>query len=473
MERQDTVLVVDDDRIIAENVSTVLAQEGYVVTAVNDATSAIEQVNRYFFNAVLLDLSLPDIGGIDLLRLCRDKSPDTCYIILTGCASLPSAIEALKANVYDYIIKPFDMEHLKLVIRRGIEKQRLAVRNKYLFDCLEKDKNKLEIIMEAYKRISGIMILDSLADFVTEKAVEIAEAEKASLMIVDESKRELVVKGSKGLDEDKITWKIKIGELIAGWVAQEGQALVVADIDTDPRFQDFANKKERDYKTKSFISLPLKAENRVIGVMNVTDKLLRTQIFTEEDLRYLSLLAHQTVSQIENILLCERLSSLVVTDSLTGLYNHRFFQEQLDTEILRSRRYKKDLSLAMLDVDSFKKYNDKFGHLEGDQVLKRMAQIMRQCIRKVDIVSRYGGEEFTIILPETGLEGAKTTAEKIRQAVEHLNLVNKETKESLNITISGGVAAYEEGLAKDEFIRRADQALHKAKSEGKNRICVF
>lgn len=208
--------------------------------------------------------------------------------------------------------------------------------------------------------------------------------------------------------------------MIAGWVAEQGEILLVRDIDTDPRLRRYA--KQKRYKTSSFISMPLKADSRVIGVINVADKVAETKIFTEEDSKYLSLLAHQTVAQIENIRLCEKLASLAITDALTGLFNHRYFQEGLNLEIARAKRYNRALSLIMLDIDSFKEYNDTYGHLEGDRVLKEIARIIQENIRQIDIPSRYGGEEFMIILPEADSEEARIVAERIRKEVEGLRL---------------------------------------------------
>ncbi len=477
MEKQESILIVDDDELLCENLASVLSEEGYSVVTVNKATAAIEQIKKQFFNVVLLDLMLPDMGRIDLLRIFSKKFSEMCFVILTGYAGLPSAVEALKAGAYDYIIKPFNLEQLvnseqlKLIIERGIEKQRLLIINRDLVEHLEKEKYKIEIILDAYKKISGILKLDNLADFATATAIQIVEAEKASLMVIDESSGELILKGFKGLDKEKIDWRMKIGESIAGWVAKEGETLLVRDIDDDPRLKIFA--KNTRYKTKSFISLPLKAESRVIGVMNVTDKLADIKIFTEEDLRFLTLLGHQIVAQIENIRLYEKLSSLAITDALTNLFNHRYFQAQLNLEIMRAQRYKHSLSLIMFDIDFFKAYNDRYGHLEGDRVLKEVAEVMRQNVRYIDIVCRYGGEEFMIILPETDIKGAKIVAEKIRKAVQTMSLLNSETSKALQVTISGGVATYQEGLSKDNFISRVDEALYKSKSAGRNKICIF
>jgi diguanylate cyclase (GGDEF)-like protein len=469
MERKENILVVDDDKILCEHLKASLADQDYGVVAVNKGSVAVEEIKRQTFNLVLMDLVLPDIQGIDLMRTISKKSPEISFIVLTGYATISSAIEALKAGAYDYIIKPFDIDHLKLVIKRGIEKQSLLVRNKELLERLEKEKYKLEIIMDAYNKIGSIFGLDDLADFVTTKAIQIAEAEKASLMVVDENSGELVLKGFKGLDGEKVVLRIKIGELIAGWVAQQGEVLLVRDIDTDPRFKF---PKSSRYKTKSFISLPLKIDSQVIGVMNVTDKLADIKVFTEEDLKYLSLIAHQTVTQIENIRLCEKLASMAATDSLTTLFNHRYFQEELNMEMMRAQRYRHELSLMIFDIDFFKTYNDQYGHLEGDRVLRQVAAIIRQNVRQVDIICRYGGDEFVVIVPFTGIKGARFVAEKVRESVAEADFLNTETHKVIRVTVSGGVATYHTGLNREELISLADRALYKAKAEGRNKICV-
>ncbi|MFC1593149.1 diguanylate cyclase, partial [Candidatus Omnitrophota bacterium] len=475
MKEKLNILVVDDDRLISENLRLILSEEGYAVAVANKGVDSVEKVKKQFFNVILLDLVLPDIGGIELLRMFSQKTPESCFIISTGYASLGSAIEALKAGAYDYITKPFDVDQVKLVIKRGIERQGLALENRELIDRLQKRRRKLEIILKAYNDISGIYNLDYLSDLVTGTAIQLVEAEKSSLMVLDDASGELVVRGNKGIKQKESPWKIKMGDLIAGWVAQEGEELLVEDIDRDLRLKLYA--KNRKYKTKSFISLPLKTDSRIIGVMNVADKLAGMGIFTQEDLEYLRILAHQTVAQVANIMLCDKLSSLAVTDALTNIFNHRYFQERIEVETVRAQRYKRAMSLILFDIDLFKTYNDRYGHLEGDRVLKEVARIMKQNLRQVDIVCRYGGEEFAVILPEIDSRQAKLVADKIRKAVEKeskgmfdkdVKIVAEEIRKAvheerklkkvLGVTISGGVANYKEGLLKDELISRADKA---------------
>ncbi len=469
MEKKERILIVDDDRILSEHLKAGLAEENYYTATVSDGLSAIELVKQDIFNLAIIDLVLPDIQGIDLMRSLNKLSPHTNFIILTGNATVSSAIEALKVGAYDYLVKPFDIDHLKLVIRRGLEKQRLTLKNIELIDRLEKEKIKLEIIMEAYNRISGIFQLDELADFVSDKAAQIAEAERATLMVLDEDASELVVKGGKGIEKHKDGMKMKIGKLVSGWVAQEGEVMLVRDIDSDPRMKHQVSSSK--YKTKSFISLPIKSDNRILGVINVTDKSARLESFTEEDVRFLTFLAHQTATQIENIRLCEKLAALAITDSLTGVFNHRYFQEELSVEILRFQRYKHNLSLMIFDIDNFKSYNDRFGHPEGDQVLKQVALQIRKNVRQVDIICRYGGDEFVVVVPFTNIKEAEFVADKIRNSVARMDLFDKD-HESIRVTLSGGVANFKEGMIKEELVNLADRALYRAKSEGKNKICV-
>lgn len=471
VQNQECVLIVDDDKIIAEYLKAGLSEYGYFVVTANRSETALEEFKKHFFHVVVTDLVLPDIQGIDLMRILHKKSPETCFVISTGYASTSTAIEALKLGAYDYIMKPFDIEHLRLVVKRGIEKQQLVTKNKELVDRLEKEKFKLEIIVDSFTMMAGIFNLDDLADFTTNKAVQIMEAEKASLMIVDESTNELVIKGTRGSNINKSALRVKVGELISGWVAKEGKSLVVADIETDPRFRQFA--KNSDYNTKSFISIPLKTDSKIIGVMNVTDKLAGMRIFTDDDLRFLSLLAHEAVTQIENIRLYEKLGSLAVTDALTGLLNHRYFQEAISREIQRALRYKHNLSIMMLDVDFFKTYNDQYGHQEGDRVLRTVANIIKENVRQVDICCRYGGDELVIILPYTDLNGAKTVAEKIRKSAASKDWRTQDTNKKMNVTLSGGIASYSTGINKEELVKNVDSALYQAKAQGRNKIVVF
>jgi diguanylate cyclase (GGDEF)-like protein len=169
----------------------------------------------------------------------------------------------------------------------------------------------------------------------------------------------------------------------------------------------------------------------------------------------------------------EQLTERAYRDELTGLYNHRYFQEIMETEMNRASRYQRAMSLIMLDIDNFKHINDTYGHPQGDEVLRVVSAVLKQSIRACDIVSRYGGEEFTIVLPETDMQGAVNIAERVRRGVEsqHVNFKGN----SIKVTVSLGATTFEPVKTPDDksiIITAADNALYNAKTNGKNRISV-
>ncbi len=194
--------------------------------------------------------------------------------------------------------------------------------------------------------------------------------------------------------------------------------------------------------------------------------------FEELLLRLRRVLKERRLTQ-ERVHMLERLKRLSITDGLTNLYNSRYFYSQLKAEVERSNRYNHPLALLLLDIDNFKKYNDSFGHLEGDKVLVRLGQVIKSCLRAMDSAYRYGGEEFTVILPETEAAEAATVAERIRAAVEALRF--KPVKDVLiSITVSVGVTEYIRGEEVSAFVQRADRAMYQSKDKGRNQVsCLF
>ncbi len=168
--------------------------------------------------------------------------------------------------------------------------------------------------------------------------------------------------------------------------------------------------------------------------------------------------------------ICKQLEKQATVDFLTGLYNRRFFKHQLELAIERAKRYKIPFSLIILDIDHFKRINDQFGHLVGDQVLKEVAKLIKQNIRKVDIPARYGGEEFVVIIPGTGIEGAISAAKRLRKSIESHRFGTSE--QPIRITVSMGVSTYSpfSPLSAEEFLAKVDQLLYAAKEKGRNCI---
>jgi len=342
--------------------------------------------------------------------------------------------------------------------RKQVEEELKKAKNKVEFE-----KSKLEEVLNVEEDLKNILNLDELIDYIVDKATKILEAEKCSLMFLSENTEELCIKGFQGLDEQTIRGNIiRLGDSIAGQIAREGKPVLVSDIETDKRF---LRKNRSSYKGKSFISVPLKSEDHLMGIINVTDKISK-DAFCEIDLKILNMLVRQVATAIKNNKLFRELKHLTNIDPLTNIYNYRHFLERLDHECNRLKRYSGTLSLLMIDVDDFKSYNDTYGHLEGDTLLKKISKALRETLRNVDIVCRYAGDEFVVILPECKVSEAEIVAEKIRKRVEGLSLKRK-------VTLSIGVGRYAPNMSCRDLILQADQALLKGKKEGKNKVLVY
>jgi len=229
--------------------------------------------------------------------------------------------------------------------------------------------------------------------------------------------------------------------------------------------QDFAEQT----KIFSFISVPITVARKTLGVFLVETE--GKKFHTDAEIKTLSFFANEVGIALENARLYKKVESLSTTDGLTGLYNHRYFQELLYDELNRADRYKHPLSVLMMDVDLFKKYNDTYGHQFGDAILAAIAKIIRENVRTTDIAVRYGGDEFCVILTETDRDGAAQKAEMIRSAVEIYPFSFKEKKSDLKLTISVGTASFPwDATNKEDLTKKADDALYRSKEKGRNRV---
>jgi diguanylate cyclase (GGDEF)-like protein len=219
------------------------------------------------------------------------------------------------------------------------------------------------------------------------------------------------------------------------------------------------------------LARPLRAPERGSRVLGVISIAREGRAFTPGEKDLFGYLANQAAVSIENVDLHETVQRQAVTDELTGLFNHRRFQEVMAVEVERARRFDQPMSLIMLDIDNFKRVNDTYGHMQGDLVLREVARVLRESSREIDEPARYGGEEMAVALPQTDLEGAYQFAERVRQRIEGLELPILDGGGTLRVTASFGAASTtgSEDSDKDALVASADAALYRAKRSGKNR----
>ncbi len=309
---------------------------------------------------------------------------------------------------------------------------------------------------------------------IVEMSADLLEATSGSLMLLDETGENLHIEAAKGMNLALArSMSSKVGAGIAGKVARSGFHLLVNDIEKDTRV-GIPNRPR--FKTKSFISMPLKCRGSVLGVLNLADK-AHGKTFNEADLNLLASFAAHAAVLLERQGSLERtrlLEDLSVTDPLTGLYNRRFLEKRLEEELGRSSRQKLTFTVMLIDLDHFKTYNDLCGHLAGDTALKRAATLLRASAREMDIVTRFGGEEFCIVLPGTSIKEAVFVAERIRRAIEQEPFPHEKGLPLGRLTASIGIATFpNDGNTPNSLIHASDIALYQAKNAGRNKIVVY
>jgi len=387
-----------------------------------------------------------------------------------------------------------------------METQKYTEEIRQLKDDLEKTKSHLYIFYELTQAMRTTLRLDEVAYIILTglTAHQGLEFNRAILFLIDETKRS--INGFMGIgpidaEEANKIWK-KIEEQKMDLYALIENFRRIKEGKIQPKLMEFTRtlkfplheksglifeslyevvpihikkKNKQKYnndllieklKLEEFVIAPLWSKNNPLGVI-IVDNYITGKPITDEDIRILTMFINQSAGAIENSKMYEDTLLLAHTDTLTSLWNYGYFQYKLDEEIMRSKSQNYEVSVMMLDIDDFKKFNDAFGHQAGDEALKSVGEILKRCSRKIDIVCRYGGEEFALILPHTSKEESLTIADRIRTTVEKQMIMNHP------FTISIGVASFPRDTEdKENLVKKADLALYRAKSKGKNTVIL-
>lgn len=329
------------------------------------------------------------------------------------------------------------------------------------------DRIKLKTLIDIITTANSLLEPEEVMDLVMTQIHGLIASEAWSVLILENHDSQVLrfVAASGPVSEQLAEVKVPFGEGIAGWVAKHRQPLIVNNVRNDPRFFDEIDK-ESKFVTKNILCAPLVSRDRTLGVIEMLNREIQDG-FSNDDLELVQILVNPAAVAIDNAFLFQRAQKLTIQDDLTELYNSRHLNRCLDVEIERARRSETPMGLIFLDLDGFKGVNDTFGHLQGSQTLIDVASLIQDAARKTDIVGRYGGDEFMLILPGTDQEGAVATAERIRQAIASFRL------QKLSMTASIGIAIYpHHGTTKHDLIRKADAAMYAVKDRGKNAIMV-
>lgn len=335
-------------------------------------------------------------------------------------------------------------------------------------DSLQRQIDALRDLIEVAKTVVSTLDLDTLLQAIMVSAMHYAETPAGSVALFDSRKNELTLHANCGLSAEFINverWTVTPGGLTE-MILRSGEIFIISNTENTPFFH---NPIALNEGIKSLICVPLVFQDDIVGILYLDDFVPRD--FDRQKLELLSILASFAALAIYNARLHNKTKLMAITDFLTGLYNHRYFQQIFTQEIGRARRYDKLVSLIILDIDNFKSFNDRFGHTVGDKVLIAIGDLISRALRKIDYAFRYGGEEFVIILPETSLDNAIITAERLRDRIAAEAKLAVPESDGCCITVSAGVACFpENGTTREDLFSLMDSYLYKAKAMGKNKV---
>ncbi len=339
-----------------------------------------------------------------------------------------------------------------------------------LYVNLEMANKELSALYEVAKNMGASLDLTKTLGLILTETKRVVNYHTGIIYLWEEEEQTLMPTAIRSpYAEDLKNMCFQLGEGLIGRVAGTKEPEIVFD-----------SKKDRELRSmpginqflRALMVIPLMMDNKLIGIMAVGKK--EPYAFGPKQMQILSSLGGQAAVAMANAMLYKKIEKLAITDGLTKVYNHRYFYKKIEEEAERSKRYGTSFSLVMIDVDYFKKFNDKYGHRAGDNALYNVAQVLKAGTRAIDVVSRYGGEEFAIVLPETDAASARVVAERIRRAVQDTYFPVSEDHPPVRVTVSIGISsAPQDTIDVNELIEMADKALYYSKETGKNRVSLW
>jgi diguanylate cyclase (GGDEF)-like protein len=354
----------------------------------------------------------------------------------------------------------FDHETIELLTLFSTQAS-IALQNAHLYSLERKRARQLEAINTIAQQSTAVMELEDLLIRVCSVIQKAFQVSHVSLLLREEG--DLVMRAHQGT----LTPCTPAGGRFP--VTQDPWARVLSTTGTiiEKDLTDTPETLRLFLESESRMHIPLISFGQTLGVLTLHSS--QRNAFRESELQSLESVADICANSIQNAHYIERVKQLAYLDGLTGIFNRRFFELRIMEEIERARRYGTGMAVIMADIDQFKRLNDEFGHLLGDEVLRQVSSLFHQQLRKIDVVCRYGGEEFAILLTQITTHQAMAIAEKLRRLVEGFQFPGVPR----TITISAGVAAFPaHGKTRDEMVRAADSGLYAAKQAGRNRVCL-
>jgi diguanylate cyclase (GGDEF)-like protein len=464
------VLVVDDSRLMRELAKDALSDLAQV-ECVDSGEAALAFLAREHADLVLTDLEMQGISGLELIERVRPSHPETAFILLTAHASVDSAVRALRDGAADYLRKPIRGEELALTVERVLAHQRLLRDNERLRDALrtieacrtllhcvdpgEVYSSSLDLLLHGTGHRRGLVLFDRVTPpgsvGVVLRGFFEEHADGLRRLLVEEKRdREAALP-----ERPEVVRCAPFESALIDVGVEGGPALAVplggAGTEGGPA-----------------LAVPVGGAGTEGGVAWV---FAEERPFDEMDLERATLIAGHAALALGNAERYHQAKERAFVDDVTEVYNARYLLQAAQNEIQRAERYNKQLTVLFLDLDRFKRVNDQHGHLVGSRVLRRLSEVLGECVRQVDTLARYGGDEFTVLCVDTDLETGLQVAERIRRTVAG-TLFEGEGGAPIRLTISIGVAAYpQHSRDRTGLLDLADKAMYRAKSRGRDCVC--
>jgi diguanylate cyclase (GGDEF)-like protein len=337
----------------------------------------------------------------------------------------------------------------------------MALQNAHLYSLERHRARQLEVINAVARETTAVLDQEELLIKVCSVIQQTFQVGHVSVLLRDDDG--LVLRASQGRFNaaPPAGGRLSATSGLWGQALAAGRTLIENDVRTSSERGGFS------HETQSRMCIPLVSFGQTLGVLVLESE--RTGNFQEGDIESLEAVADICATAIQNAHYVERVKQLAYLDGLTGIFNRRFFELRVVEEIDRARRFNSGMAVVMVDIDQFKRLNDEFGHLLGDEVLRQVSSVFHQQLRKIDVVCRFGGEEFAILLSQTNPQHALAVAEKLRRLVESWQFPGVPRP----VTISAGVATFpDHGTTRDELVKSADAGLYAAKQGGRNRVLL-
>jgi diguanylate cyclase (GGDEF)-like protein len=331
----------------------------------------------------------------------------------------------------------------------------------------EKQLRQIEHLYDVIKEAGGTLNVQEMIELVKDFTERMFDLPHFIIAVLSNDGKKYEIRIASGCDESLFRFfEVDLESPgLAAFLCREKKSVWASSVEQDDKFSALKN-----FAIQSFVFLPLLAQERVIGFLCTYSS--QKNFIDQEKFSNFQVFCNQISIGLQKSILYEKVQMLSITDGLTRLFSHRYFKQRLEEEMVLANRYSSQLSLLILDIDHFKHYNDNYGHVAGDHVLREVAKILKGQSDKTHLAARYGGEEMVIVAPETTKEAAMELAEKIRKAIESNSFILG--KEITKVTVSIGVATFpQDSQTNLDLIGKADKALYAAKARGRNRIVAY